>query len=633
MLGIAATVDFSRPEKDSLAVASLLRALRRGTTETAVTALEFCALGVTRGASVERAKPLVGRGLVQPFVDERLGVAVVADIRLDNRRDLAIELGLRPEETSAAEILAFGYERWGSELADRLIGDFAFCLWDSNRRRLYAARDPFGGKPLFYSRRNHGCWLASEVEALLLQPELNQEINPSVVLDFLLARYRHYRETFYREIFRLLPGHFLIAQQGDCREVRYWHPPGNPFSGSRDQANEEFRRLFRNAVANRLPEGQPVLIQLSGGLDSSSIACAANEIYRTEPSPPSRVVLTSAVYPGMDCDESPFINLIADSTKLPSQRWASNEVAPGTNEAQLLGYPWRNPNPSGSSRAFEIARSLGSETVLSGFGGDQLLFERGIFADLALDARWLRLLRETLLAPNFYSASGRLHFFTDALRTWAGPRLRGAYRRLLPRTHSAPPSWLAPPMHALFVSPEERSPFEAPETIWGGHTQRFTWNWLTSADQIWNTELQELEAARAGIELRHPFLDRRLAQFILSLPYQHRLPGGMMKRILRESMKDTLPNRVRWRSKPTTFDRLFCSEMRTKADRIRAILDRPVWRCAPYVVKNSTTALFNDLCHSRKGASEWRSWFSLWNIAMLEEWLNTQTLLASSQRS
>src|SRR5262249_31496139 len=273
-------------------------------------------------------------------------------------------------------------------------------------RILYAARDPFGTRPLFYHRNRSRLLLCSEVDALLQQPGVEWKLDDRIILDYLLGEYRHYRETFFRHITRVVPGHYLLVNGSNVSQVCYWSPQPQLTGLSDGECVDRFRELFRRSVRARLSSSSPVVAQLSGGLDSSSIACMAAEICREHPSLP-RLVLASATYPGFNCDETPWIDAVVQSLQFQSVKWDARSAIWPLDVGEVLAHPWRDSQAGGASRASEIARAIGSRVLLSGHGGDELLFERGIFQDLASRHRWPALLRETLLAPTFYSSRSR----------------------------------------------------------------------------------------------------------------------------------------------------------------------------------------------------------------------------------
>jgi len=619
MSGIAVELSFEGPSVDCATVSLLLEAMpHRGPDGRAVVQNGCCAMGVARrrttGGTISDLDPLQ---------EPRLGLWVVGDVRLDNRADLARELvGTARDPKPPMELLALGYERWGVQLASHLEGDFAFALWDSRHRTLYAARDPFGTRPLFYHRNCARLVLCSEIDALLRQPGVEWALDERTILDYLLGEYRHYRETFFRDIQRVIPGHYILAKANNVSEVRYWHPPSQLTGLSERECVGRFRELFKRSVQARLSSDMPIVSQLSGGLDSSSIACIAGEICREHRSLP-RVVLASATYPGFACDETPWIDAVAQSLPFQSIKWDARSAVWPLDVKAVMAHPWRDAQAGGASRAFEIAREIGGRVLLSGHGGDELLFERGVFQDLAAQHRWRALVRETLLAPTFYSSRTRSFFFFEAIRPIIlRPGLRRVYRRFRPRPAIAPPQWLGKRLQELWCEPRPPSPFGERAS---SPAQQSNWQWLTGAEAFWSMELQELDAARMGIEMRFPYLDRALASFVLSLPCERRLPSGQMKQILRRAMSDVLPRIVAERGRVTSFSDSYCDKVRQNLAQLQATFDGSNWRCEPYVERQRARDLLAAARTRTRDDDNWREWMRVWDIAILERWLDAHT--------
>src|SRR5690606_19528078 len=173
-----------------------------------------------------------------------------------------------------------------------------------------------------------------------------------------------------------------------------------------------FRELLRKAVRARLDSDWPILIQLSGGLDSSSFACLADEAYRHGPEslPPLRLV--SGLYPGLDCDERRYVEKVVEKVALPWESFDATHFDFADLENPFLDGPGGRSNQAGSARDFLIARREGARVLLSGMGGDDVGSEAGIFRDLAALGRYRTLVEQTLLAPEFHWGS-RARMFSD----------------------------------------------------------------------------------------------------------------------------------------------------------------------------------------------------------------------------
>jgi asparagine synthase (glutamine-hydrolysing) len=613
MSGIAAVIDWTGETVDPDLMDRLLdRIPHRSTDGRAAVSGHHWGMGYACHATTLREQ-----SAVQPLWDRRRGLCVAADVRLDNRDELGELLHLGSDSPSDPELLLLGYERWGTDLARRLVGDFAFVLWDENQRQLYAARDPFGVRPLFFAARPHQLMLASEVEQLLVLPGVSRDLEESVILDYLRGIYRDHRRTFFRDIARIASGHYLLARGGTIWETRYWYPPESAVRLSDpEEYCEEFRRLFRLAVSARLDSHRPIVACLSGGLDSSSIVCMADDIYRREGSsqPPLRTV--SAVYPGLSCDETPFLDALARSVQFPTERYDGTTWYLTRSGAFHAAHPWPDTLSGNATGWREIAVQRGARVVLCGDGGDELLDEGGVFRDLAARGRWLTLLRES--RPDYCGVPRSYWLKYGALG--ALPRsLWPVYRRLRSARPSPPPAWVGPCLQPIWDERPSAPPVPGP---WISHAEQCNWGYLTSAQLGWGLgDLEGYWSERQGVQLRYPFLDVRLVRFVLSMPYQQRLPGGQMKQFLRRAMAGLLPVEIAQRRQETTFEAAIHRHIRSNMRGYVDLLTDGRWVSDGYVDRRGAQAVLDQLATSGDAPSSHHSWCLLWEILMLENWL------------
>jgi asparagine synthase (glutamine-hydrolysing) len=550
----------------------------------------------------------------------------VANLRLDNRQELhEVLCGKDHPPLPDSQLLVLGYERWGTDLADHLRGDFAFVIWDSDRRCLYAARDPFGVRLLYYHAGPDRLIVASEIGQLVVPGVVGGRLEDRVVLDYLRTEHHHAHETMFRDIFRVLPGHWLLATCNGPRQQRYWHPPAKEIRfARRADYPREFGRLFRRAVGDRLDAEHPQVAQMSGGLDSSAIVCMADDIIGHGSGDRPKVHVCSAVYPGLECDETPWIDTVARKIRLPTHRWNGANPAPLEPSEPWIAYPWEGGSPSSLEGDLKLALQIGASAILSGFGGDELLFEGGVFQDLAADGRWLALLENTLLAPGIYAAAPPTFFLLDAIRKSLPGVLRRGYRHWRPRPVQAPPEWLSQRLRDLWRN--EALPLDPSGNTSGRcATQQFTWRWLTRPHTVWSIELHVIRAAHHGLEVRFPYLDRRLADFVLAVPYAHRLPRGRMKLLLREAMKGLLPRPIIDRRRVTGFQCLAPLEFSRHREQLRALLWGERWLCEPYVEQKVLRKIFERVDKDPFECSNCQDVRCVQHIAQLELWLRALT--------
>ncbi|TIT94288.1 MAG: lasso peptide isopeptide bond-forming cyclase, partial [Mesorhizobium sp.] len=231
-------------------------------------------------------------------------LAITADCRLDNRDELLARLGIRDKSVADAMLVMRAYLTWGDASPTHLQGDFAFAIWDSERRALFCARDHFGVKPFYYHASDRRFAFASEIGPILGLDDTSARISEHQISGFLAGLTDDPQSTAYTDIFRLPARHSLTVTDSQVVLRRYWQiqPSGRPL---RSDAAEEFGHLFKQSVHNRMRGTDAVGAMLSGGLDSSSIACVAG-LARAATRKPGLPTFSLIFEKGSSMDEKPF---------------------------------------------------------------------------------------------------------------------------------------------------------------------------------------------------------------------------------------------------------------------------------------------------------------------------------------
>lgn len=558
----------------------------------------------------------------------------VADARLDNRAELAGLLGVDLAPVSNAQLILAAYRRWGEDCASRLLGDFAFAIYDASRRRLYCARDCFGVRPFYLARQGDATWFASEPKALIAGEPRLRKISAECIANFLVGQPPDGSATFYEGIETLPAAHWLMIEPGREELRRYWRLEPSEKGQGGDFA-EQFRAIFTEAVRCRLDGSDATGAMLSGGLDSSSIACTAAPVHMAEkgrPLPTFSLVFDRTP----QWNERPFIEAAVARGGMDPRFIESGDHAPFEDFEQILAEqdgPFLAPILSISRQVHRRAAAEGVRVLLDGHGGDEVVSHgRGRLNELARAGRWLALWREVRAAADTYHGSPAATFAEHARRHRPMPRLEALTRRARSWRGGPSPDGNGIPAWRRFVNPDLVSGTNLQARMRKAATRRAD-PLAAEAEQhlaILDDPLQsyaftvlDRNAAAAGIEPRYPFWDRRLVQFCLSMPAEQKLDRGWSRLILRRAMEGVLPPLIQWRRDKLDFAPHLAAGM---VDRhgalIDAVLNGSTGDVAPYVNLVQLRGAFERLVCMRDKA-DGADVQAVWRAVSLGLWLET----------
>jgi asparagine synthase (glutamine-hydrolysing) len=499
---------------------------------------------------------------VQPGADE-LGTRVVFDGRLDNRDELRARLNVTSNSDTA--LLLAAYRRYGQNLAAELNGDYALALFDPKQKRLLLARDVVGTRPLYYAQVKGVLAFASEIKALLRALPEPPKANVQYLAVNLLGGMPPSDAglTHFQDVFSLRPGHTLVQEQGkDARVFRHWDFEVE--KGIRFRRDEEyveaFREHFFTAVRRRIRSKYPVVVSVSGGLDSSSIYCVAHKLLEKEPSlTPKLVGITHSAPEGSSADERKFVAAIERDTKtsIDTVPIEFSGVLDGlertvrTFEAPWSDIQWRN-----NERMLDRAVAAEARSFLGGQWGDQVMFDATYLADLARGLRWTTLGRHIQELPKWMGAYRSWLVKYTARQTAKSlipetvrPMIMAYRRRTTPmnrdrrwftewfRTEGRKQWPIYQPRKARFVSQSAKVRY-----------QDCGAKYYVQAMEMYNKS-----GAIKGLEFLLPFLDRDLLQYLIQIPGEKIAPNGVHRGLLREAMRGILPDEIVTRRSKGSF--------------------------------------------------------------------------------
>jgi len=474
----------------------------------------------------------------------RDGLVLVADARIDGQEELRRKLkalgGSPPPDAPDGELILAAYQAWGQECVRHLIGDFAFAVWDSQRRSLFCARDHFGIKPFYYAQVNHSLIFSNTLNCVRLHPQVSDRLNDLAIADFLLFDFNQDQATTtFADIQRLPPSHYLTWLDGSLQVQRYWTlPQDGPLRYPRRQDYvDQFQELLGQAVADRL-RTRRVGVCMSGGLDSSTVAATAKNLLQAQPEPFDLMAFTEVYDRLMPDRERHYSGLVAAHLGIPIHYHLEDDYKLYERMDQPeLHWPEPYHLPLVASWVDLISRVLGhSRVILTGQGGDPILYPSlSHFSKMLKNLRMGQIIREVGLCA-------------FKLRRLPQIGFRSGLRRLLGiRNPSAPyPPWLNPVFAARLDLPHRWSRLsqdaKAPHPLREEACAIFL-------DPFWAHVFErQYDAGAIGlpVEFRHPFFDVRLVSYALALPP---IPWCWDKMLLREAGRGLLPERVRVRPK------------------------------------------------------------------------------------
>jgi asparagine synthase (glutamine-hydrolysing) len=536
----------------------------------------------TRGGTALGSAPLgTPYRLEKPQPLSRADLTVVMDGRLDDRaaivRMFEADLGRRFSAASDVELVLAAYERWGTECASHLIGDFAFCVWDEARRHLFCVRDHLGVKPLYYARIGTTLVVSNVMRSIRRHPEVSTRFDEEAIGDFLLFwTCLEPSRTSFADIARVPPAHTLtVSASGASRLGRYWSlEPGESLRLRHPQEYvERYLSTLEVVVGDRV-RSAPAGILMSGGLDSSSVAAAAARVLGA--ATPVTMRAHTAVYDTVEEDrERHYSTLVARALGIPIEhhpmdgyRWFER-----WNESLLPPEPSMEPMTAMMADLLDHV-SRHAAVVLTGDGGDPALLPSTL---VGLAGR----VAPGLLVRDLWRSLGRVRSLPpigvrSAIKEWWSP----------PPT--IVPPWLTDSFRAR-VDPEARVSEIARRRAPAGGPRGAA---LAAVIDPWWTAMFEAHdpgATLRPVELRYPLFDVRFVTFALTLPTH---PWCVNKEIVRSAMS-MLPDEIRVRPKsPLAADPIAVHGSWTRQQAVEAIEAVP--ELAGYVDFNKFREMVRD---------------------------------------
>lgn len=552
----------------------------------------------------------------RPLADSH-GNVLIFDGRLDNYKDLADMLDLKSEETSDSEIACAAFLRWGEDCLSRFVGDWALAFWSGKEQALLLGRDHAGTRTLYWCQQeNRMLWsthldtIVAAIPSLCLSEDYAARyLNNSPIGEF----------TPYERVRSVRPGHYLVIREKTIIQHSHWSPVITSTVRYRDDAQyeEHFLSLFSQSIARRTGPGAPILAQLSGGMDSTSIVCVSDHL-RHLSNPGAEILDTVSFFDDSEAslNEKQYFSLteakrgkvgvhidtsFSHRTFQPHDAGKGTYLLPGADSASIQQ----------EQHFHDHVWQRGYRSILSGIGGDEVL--GGIplatpeLADYLVTGNIRRLLHQSvawslidqspliftlyataMYAFRLYAKGGPVD---QAIPPWIGYRLR---RRLhetdgtnpLPRLRS----WIAP--HRL------------------------------DNGLAWWSIMETLPHLQPHIvnrpEYRYPFLDKDLIQYLYSIPRDQILRPGRRRSLMRRALKSIVPHEILERRRKAFQLHAPLSALQQQHSKIERLFAAAATEGTGFI---EIKELLGALEYTAQGGVEW--WQALLKAIAYELWLRS----------
>lgn len=492
------------------------------------------------------------------------------DIRAELRR-----LGHRFVSRTDTEVVLHAYREWGAACLHRFNGMFALLIYMPRTRRVFIARDRFGVKPCYLWTSPDGfVAVASEIKQFTALPGWTARLDAQRAYHYLnYGLTDHGRETMFAGVEQLLGGEYFEGTVATLAEpsrilTRWYDLAPEPRRVSAADAAQGFRDLFIDSVRLRLQADVPVGTLLSGGLDSSSIACVASRLIGTG----TRQNSFTARAEDSRLDEGPHVQRVLDQTG------ATPHHTVPTLQGFLDAMPamvWHHDEPFGNASIFaewevyRLAKQTATRVALDGHGADELLggyhvFFGAMLSRLVRKGQGLRFTREVaaLRKAHDYGWGYAATRIADAfLPDWANAAARRFSGHMMPAAE-----WME--TRALGIDADD---LPARLGTRAHSTRDLSLSMLRASSLPVQLHWSDRDSMAHGVESRSPFLDYRLVEFALACPEESRVGGGTTKRLQRDAMVGILPEAIRQRADKMGFET--AEERWIRRDRPQLFLD------------------------------------------------------------
>jgi asparagine synthase (glutamine-hydrolysing) len=616
MCGIAGILDFSHSANIRTAIQHMTECIaHRGPDAQGNHIDEDLALGHRRLSIIDLSEVAN-----QPITDHTGRYTIIFNGEIYNYQEVRTQIHHYPFRTqSDTEVILAAYELWGPAFLKKLNGMFAFALWDKKEKQLLIARDRLGKKPLYYYQDKNVFAFSSEVRSLLASGFVPRRLNESMIGEFLMYQAPLGPHTLVQGVKQLQAGHYAIIKEKVFTEYPYWqYEDVEKNDDAPEQAKDKIKELFLDSVRLRMIADVPVGAFLSGGIDSSMVVACMAEL-STQP-----VHTFSISFQEKEFDESVFAEIIAKKYHTQHHKLVMKPEEFLDSLEDILS---AMDSPSGDGpNTYLVAKKTkqeGMKVALSGLGGDELFagYEKFLMYDRIMRQKWISsiplFLRKQISKP--FSRSGMPRQIKLAelllLDKWKLSTVYTGLRRSYSPEEAAEILSVAP--HNNYVEQQLDQIDKA--TCWMGRLSKATLAEMeTYTRDVLLRDTDQMAMAHA-LEVRAPFFDHRLVEYVLSLPDHLKYPHTP-KKLLVDALSPRLPDEIVHRRKMGfTFPikRWLKSELRNTAqEKIDYLAGRKEF---------NSRAVTDKWDHFLKRDQK-ILWPRVWQLVVLSDWIQRNKL-------
>jgi asparagine synthase (glutamine-hydrolysing) len=575
---------------------------------------EHVALGNRRLAIID-----LDKSANQPFFDISKRYSLIFNGEIYNFKEIKLQLKEYCFQTSSdTEVILAAYLKWGYHCVEQFNGIFAFALWDNNEKKLFIARDRLGVKPLYYFHYAQAFIFASEIRAIKGSGLIKLKLDSHSISDYLMNLSVSAPHTLFEDIYQLMPGQYGVFKNGALSVHDYWQIEAAitfPDIDNPAHVKKEIRRLLTESVEKRMISDVSIGAFLSGGIDSSIIVGLMSEI-SNQP-----VNTFSVGFDEKEFDESGYVDLVA---KRFNTRHTSITLNPNDLLSELPYALKAMDTPSGDAiNTFilsKFVKSKGFSVAMSGVGGDEL------FAGYPNFKVFHKMKNARILNTTPYSVRYPIGLISHVFAGSKGKRLaemlkaknfniENQYSFLRQVFSKAEVQRIISPKYAIRNPIEQiltdrknainQFPFLSQYSIAEllGYTQNIL---LKDADQM---------GMANSLEIREPFFDFRLIEFVLQIPDKLKYPR-YPKKLLVEALSPILPGKIAFRPKmgfSFPWEKWLRQEPKDFCElHINSLANRELFS------KERLKILWNDFLQHKNGVK----WSQIWVLVVLEAYIN-----------